>query len=151
PERLQGAPFDRRSDVFSSGVVLWEMLALERLFPGQAGRSVAARPSLITPPSLHQPDVPPGLDPLGLPALAPVAADRSPTALDFVLALERVCPPASSREVAAWVTEVCGPRLRDRANELARIETISTAEDAAEQAARKGRMWTEAHSLDVGD
>ena len=32
PEQCRGAPVDRRSDLFSLGIVLWEMLTTERLF-----------------------------------------------------------------------------------------------------------------------
>src|SRR5204862_8143645 len=40
PERLRGSPGDRRSDVFSLGVLLWEALAHERLFEGASDDAV---------------------------------------------------------------------------------------------------------------
>jgi serine/threonine-protein kinase len=141
PERLRSAAFDRRSDVFGAGAVLWEMLALERLFPGQAARSLSARPRTITPPSRLQRAVPEALDPVVLRALAASEDERYPDALELAAALERACPPASNREVAAWVTEICGPRLRERAAELARIASISAAD-------ADGEAWAEAHLLE---
>jgi serine/threonine protein kinase len=42
PERLRGAPGDRRSDVFSLGVVMWEALAHARLFEGKTDDLVKA-------------------------------------------------------------------------------------------------------------
>jgi serine/threonine protein kinase len=35
PELVRGAPVDHRSDIFSLGIVLWEMVAGERLFTGE--------------------------------------------------------------------------------------------------------------------
>src|SRR5262249_53672408 len=34
PEHLQGAPLDRRADIFTMGVVLWEIIAERRMWPG---------------------------------------------------------------------------------------------------------------------
>jgi serine/threonine protein kinase/Tol biopolymer transport system component len=43
PEQLEGRKADPRSDIFSFGAVLYEMLTGQRAFPGEAGRSAAAQ------------------------------------------------------------------------------------------------------------
>jgi eukaryotic-like serine/threonine-protein kinase len=64
PERIKREPFDARSDLFSLGVVLWEMLAGKRLFRGandaETLRNVLE--SEIPPPSSLRPEVPAALD-----------------------------------------------------------------------------------------
>jgi serine/threonine protein kinase len=64
PEEAQGHPPDKRSDVFSLGVVLWEMLAGRPLFGGPYDRQTLANivRAEIPPPSRFAPDVPPELD-----------------------------------------------------------------------------------------
>ena len=42
PEQLQGKPMDARSDVFSFGCVLYEMLTGKRAFEGASAPSVIA-------------------------------------------------------------------------------------------------------------
>jgi serine/threonine protein kinase len=130
PERLKGSRFDRRSDLFSAGVILWELLALERLFRGPATRDLQARPAVIAPPSHYQRDIWPALDAAVMRALESREDNRYATAAAFAATLERVCPPASAQQVAAWVNELAGPQLRERAVELARIEAISSVFEA---------------------
>jgi serine/threonine-protein kinase len=64
PERIKRQPFDARSDLFSLGVVLWEMLAGRRLFRGandaETLRNVTQ--AEVPPPSSLRPDVPAALD-----------------------------------------------------------------------------------------
>jgi serine/threonine protein kinase len=43
PEQCRGEPLDRRSDVFSLGVVLWELTARRRLFVGDNELVIASR------------------------------------------------------------------------------------------------------------
>jgi serine/threonine protein kinase len=72
PEQIRGADVDRRSDLFSLGVVLWEMVAGQRLFAGvdefETMRNVLMQP--IAPPSRRRGSIPAGLDAIVERALA---------------------------------------------------------------------------------
>src|SRR5688572_11746894 len=91
PEQARGRAIDRRSDVFSLGIVLFELLTGERLFKGrdkqQTVELVAA--GRIPPPSDLNPKVPPGLDPIVLKALERDRRVRYQTADELKQALER--------------------------------------------------------------
>ena len=71
PEKLRGMPGDRRSDVWSLGVVLWEALTLRRLFRGNSERETAHMvcESEIPLPSQVNGDVPADADPIVMRAL----------------------------------------------------------------------------------
>jgi serine/threonine-protein kinase len=64
PEQISGQPVDHRSDVFSLGIVLWEMLTGRRLFSGsemaQVSHSIAYDEH--EPPTRVNPDLPAMLD-----------------------------------------------------------------------------------------
>ena len=64
PEQISGQPVDRRSDLFSLGIVLYEMLTGTRLFPGtemaQVMHSITNDEHL--PPTRVNPALPPMLD-----------------------------------------------------------------------------------------
>ena len=51
PERAEGKPVDARADVFTVGVLLWEMLANQRLFPGITRAAVTLK--LLSGPILR--------------------------------------------------------------------------------------------------
>lgn len=81
PERVQNEAFDARSDVYSLGVVLWEMLTRKQLFRGKSMveviKQVMEQP--IAPPSSVRPEVPSALDAIALRALARDPAMRFAT------------------------------------------------------------------------
>ena len=81
PEVLAGAPFDRRADVFSLGVLAWELVTVRKLFPINQHAfdldRVRARP--IAPPSHTNPACPAALDAVILRALATDPAARWPS------------------------------------------------------------------------
>jgi serine/threonine-protein kinase len=77
PEQVRAEDLDGRADVFALGVVLWEMLTGQRLFPGenefQTMRNVLVAP--VPKPSSKRPDVPAALD-----AVVARALERDPPA-----------------------------------------------------------------------
>ncbi len=78
PEVLDAVPFDRRADVYSVGVVAWELITLCKLFPVRNPPvdvdRVRARP--VEPPSLRNRACPTELDAIVLRAVAAAPADR---------------------------------------------------------------------------
>ena len=90
PEQLRGEDVDRRADIFSVGVFLWEMVAGQRLWQGMpeatiihhlmSGTQLPRIPSTAT--------VPKGLDEVLARALAHDPADRFATAAEFEAQLE---------------------------------------------------------------
>jgi serine/threonine protein kinase len=78
PEQLKEKPLDGRSDVFSLGVTLWEMLTMRKLFLGRTDfetvTNVMKRP--IPAPSTLRREVPPELDEIVLRALERDASKR---------------------------------------------------------------------------
>ena len=90
PEQARGELATERSDIYSLGVVLFEMLAGRRPFEGDSAGSVAM--ARLTPPvpvvSQFRAGVPADLEGICVMAMAIDPADRFPTATAMVAALE---------------------------------------------------------------
>jgi eukaryotic-like serine/threonine-protein kinase len=92
PEQAQGSPVDARTDIYSLGAVLYEMLAGRPPFTGDSPVAVAykqvnERPA--TPSSLNA-DVPARLDAVVMKALSKNPANRYQSAEEFSEDLDRV-------------------------------------------------------------
>jgi serine/threonine protein kinase len=85
PEQAQGQQVDEQTDVYSLGVVLYELLTGEVPFPGENFVAVAMRHINDPPPSVRavRPDVPPRVDAAVQRAMAKRPSDRFPTMADF--------------------------------------------------------------------
>jgi len=114
PEQAGGAgTIDARSDVYSLGCVVYEMLVGEPPFGGRTAQAILARHVQERPPSIEvvRPDVPPHVIMAVERALAKTPADRPATAAEFVASLSREGRARDSRSAwagpqRAWVPAV---------------------------------------------
>src|SRR5213075_833492 len=92
PEQARGAPVDQRSDLYSVGVVLYELLTGTVPFSGSTPLEIAMKhlSEIPRPPSRRRPDVPPDLDRVVLRALAKNPDERYQNAPEMDADLARI-------------------------------------------------------------
>jgi eukaryotic-like serine/threonine-protein kinase len=92
PEQAVGDPVDKRSDVFSFGVVLYQMLTRTLPFHGSSRSERLRQLHLATPPPIAglRPDVPPGLVAIVGKALEKKPDDRYASMTDVRQALAQI-------------------------------------------------------------
>ncbi|MDB4942648.1 MAG: serine/threonine protein kinase [Labilithrix sp.] len=129
PEQLAKGNIDRRADVYSAAVVLWETLTGQRLFKADdvATLVYSIINEHIEPPSKYAPDISPALDAVVMKGLEREADARWSTARDMAAALEKALAPAPAREISAWVHEIAGDSLEWRQDLVHRIESETSA------------------------
>jgi serine/threonine-protein kinase len=91
PEQARGTDVDQRSDVYSLGIVLYELLTGTVPFNGDTPVEIAMKhlSAVPEPPSTRRPDVPRDLDLIVMRALAKDPADRYQSAEEMDADLER--------------------------------------------------------------
>jgi serine/threonine-protein kinase len=96
PEQVKSRPLDARSDLFSAGVVLWELLANRPLFAAETEFETLRRVRELPAPPLRAvwPEAPTGLERILVRALAKGAAQRFQSAEEFAGELEAVAARA---------------------------------------------------------
>ena len=131
PEQCLDEPVDRRSDVFSAGIVLWELLTGARLFKRanellcwKAIVEDATRP--LEPWGSHP--LPEGLEPLVMTALEKKVVDRPASAEDLRRALQsilrRVDPQEKARgRLVSIMERVFEDRIEQKRELLRRVRS----------------------------
>jgi len=130
PEQLLGKEVDRRADVWSLGVVLWEATLGRRLFrgssPGETVKNVTQ--ARIPRPSEIAPNYPPALEHAIMGALRRDVESRTATARVLAHRLEAyLCDlgsPTGHAEVATWMRSAFSDRL------IVRDALMDTPEDS---------------------
>lgn len=132
PEMVRGLPVDRRTDVFSLGIVLHEMLSGERLFTGPSELAVMerVRAASVRPPSARNPAVPAALDEVVLRALAREPEARFTWASelrDALLPFARGAAPEDPGPLARAMAAAFPDELRAEEHRAARLRAAAGA------------------------
>jgi eukaryotic-like serine/threonine-protein kinase len=138
PEQVKGEPIDRRADLFSVGVMLWEAVAGRRMWQGLQEVTILHRLFSSDFPKLtdYNPNTPPELLRIITKALQFDRNDRYETAHDFQVELEAYLKTLDDvptlREIGAFVTEMFETEREELKNiidtELANISQLASSE-----------------------
>ncbi|HJU55669.1 MAG TPA: serine/threonine-protein kinase [Pyrinomonadaceae bacterium] len=123
PEQITGSRIDRRTDIYSLGIVLYQMLTGELPFKGDSQGHIIQQHIAVNPPSLSEacPDISPELSHVIQRALGKLPEARQQSAQElhseFVAALARKAfqPADSTTRTQEEVTEVLPSSLRPTA------------------------------------
>ncbi len=114
PEQAWGDPIDFRSDIFSAGIVLYEMMTGQMLYLEEDLHKLLdmARRAEIEPPSVLRKGIPPQLERIVMHALAKLPGDRYQSAGDLATDLERFlhgyAPVFTGSKIASLMRKVIG-------------------------------------------
>ena len=126
PEQLSCEALTRRTDIYPLGVMLWELLVGDRLFPGGTRPDLIAKvEGRIPRPKSRVPGLSPKLDAITMRALSTNESDRFATALEMAQALESAAPVAPRSQVAPWVERHARAALAERAALLSLVEAAA--------------------------
>ncbi len=96
PEQISGGTVDHRTDIFSIGLILYEMATGLRPFQGRTHAELAASILRDSPPALPGTDVPPAIATLIERCLAKRASERIQTAHSLASELRTINRPAKT-------------------------------------------------------
>src|SRR5690242_5751332 len=124
PEQIQGHRIDRRTDIFSAGIILYQFLTGQKPFTGEGAWTVAKKiiqDEPPTPSSLNV-GVPREYDRIVAKALAKNPDDRFSTAKEFAVALKRAAEGKQALEDDVAPTVVVPRREASQARSTGEME-----------------------------
>ncbi|MGE5277604.1 MAG: protein kinase domain-containing protein [Acidobacteriota bacterium] len=153
PEQVSGAAVDGRSDIFSLGVVLYELLTSRKPFQGENLTAISYKivHEEFTPPAELSPEVPPDFNAIVARAMAKDPWNRYQRGKDFALALHQLKARLEERRALVDLGSMVSAAENMPTLRLENLEKL-VAEAAARQAAGGGPVklpdvdrsdWTE--------
>jgi serine/threonine-protein kinase len=124
PEQSKGQQLDARSDVFSAGILLWELLCGQRLFKRDNDMKIlmAVGQDEIRAPRMWRPEVPAELDRIVMKALDRAVDQRYPSAQEMRVDLEALLRDqkweADAMAVSRWMRELFAKKLEAQAADV---------------------------------
>lgn len=134
PEQVVGDPLDPRTDIFSLGIVLWELVTGRRLMNGQSTYEIMMRilNQAAPAPSSVVKNLPPGLDAIIVKALQRDPDERFESADAMRKALRGAAclggkPPASAEDLAKVMDVLFGEERKERVEAIQRKMALLNA------------------------
>ncbi|MFC1654190.1 serine/threonine protein kinase [Myxococcota bacterium] len=134
PEQCLGKAVDQRSDIFSLGIILWELLTRRRLFKrdNEGATLNAVLNEEIPKVRKVRPVVPAELEQITMRALQKEPKDRYPSAGEMGAALRKYLlksgEAAGTSEIAAFINGALGERAQNKKSMLERVRTSDNKE-----------------------
>src|SRR5262249_44362207 len=148
PEQVSGSPVDGRSDIFSLGVVLYELLTRRKPFSGENLTAISYKivHEDFTPPAELSAEVPPEFNPIVARAMAKDPWNRYQRGKDFALALQQLRAHLEEQKAMADLGTIVSsaPSLPSEHNApTAKMENLAAiaAEGAREAEEETSASW----------
>jgi len=121
PEQLRGKPADHRSDIFSFGAILYEMLSGKRAFRGESTADTLSAILREDPPDLSETNknINPALERVVNHCLEKIPEERFQSARDLAFAIEALSGSAGGAESMATILATLPPSKKRKRELLA--------------------------------
>jgi hypothetical protein len=143
PEQVSGSPVDGRSDIFSLGVMLYELLTRRKPFSGENLTAISYKivHEDFTPPADLSSDVPPEFNPIVARAMAKDPWNRYQRGKDFALALQQLRAHLEEQRAMADLGTVVSSASNVPTQKMENLAEIAAegARQAAEESASARR------------
>ncbi len=145
PEQARGAPVDQTSDLYSTGIVLYELLTANVPFTGESPVEIAMKhlAEIPEPPSAQRPEISEDLDLLVLRSLAKEPSDRYQSASAMDADLETIAHggrvPAETAEAATMV--LAGASTIDGATAVTQVARRGPPQQPFDPRRRRRSPW----------